>query len=283
MHILSIAPQQPASATCARARQKITPPKKTIQGNTALVPQEGKVAASACGKVPQRKKCRKYLAVQITGLWAVHSRRNSKTTDKSDEPSGGGESKSEAEDSEEEESNNSSKNSEPSEHTCLNQVKEEGVASRIRQLTLQDRVLVNTTPPEQQTEPMASNLAGPSGWMWTKTNSITLKAAHPDPFYGEILKAKIFLQQVNNKIANAAGVSERQQIRYKISLLKKPAAEWAATYMDDEGYTTFKKYGDLRRKFLKRFTDPNLSGTALAQLLRLNKDVLGSRSMPHKH
>ena len=89
---------------------------------------------------------------------------------------------------------------------------------------------------------MASNLAGPFKWTGTRTDSITLKAAHSDSFYGESLKAKIFLQQVDNKIANAAGASERQQIRYMISLLRRLAAEWAATYMDDKGYITFKRY-----------------------------------------
>ena len=74
-------------------------------------------------------------------------------------------------------------------------------------------------------------------------NSITLKAAHPNPFYGRNLKAKIFLQQVDNKIADAAGASEGQQIRCMISLLREPAAEWAATYMDNKGYTTFKNTG----------------------------------------
>ena len=83
------------------------------------------------------------------------------------------------------------------------------------------------------------------------------------------------MQQVDNKIADAAGVSERQQIRYMISLLRGPAAEWAATYMDDEGYTTFKRYGDLRKKFLERFTDPNPSGTALARLLQLKQGRTG--------
>ena len=102
-------------------------------------------------------------------------------------------------------------------------------------------------------------------------NIITLKAAHPDPFYGENLKAKIFLQQVDNKIANAARASEKQRIRYIISPLRGPVAEWAATYMNNKRYTTFKRYGDLRRKFLKRFTDPSLSGTTLAQLLRLKQ------------
>ena len=94
-----------------------------------------------------------------------------------------------------------------------------------------------------------------------------LKTAHPNPFYGGNLKAKIFLQQVDNKIADAAGASEKQQIRYMISLLKEPAAEWAATYMDDKRYTTFKRYGDLRRKFLERFINSNASRTALVQLL----------------
>ena len=56
-----------------------------------------------------------------------------------------------------------------------------------------------------------------------------------------------------------------------ISFLKGSAAEWAATYMDNKRYTTFTKYGDLRRKFLKRFTDPNPSGTALARLLQLKQ------------
>ena len=72
---------------------------------------------------------------------------------------------------------------------------------------------------------MASNLAGLSGWTGTRTDSITLKAAHPDPFYEGNLKTKIFLQQVDNKIADAARASEGRQIRYMISLLRGPAAE----------------------------------------------------------
>ena len=60
-----------------------------------------------------------------------------------------------------------------------------------------------------------------------------------------------------------------------ISLLRGPAAEWAATYMNDIKYTTFKKYGDLRKKFLKKFTDPNPSGTALARLLQLKQGRTG--------
>ena len=213
--------------------------------------------------------------MQTTGPQAVDLGCNSTTFDESDKPRGEGESKSEEENSQKEESINPSRDSKPSEHARLNEVEKEGVASGIRQLTLQDKVLVNTTPPEQQTEPMASNLAELSGWTGTGTDSITLKAAHLDPFYGGNLKAKIFLQQIDNKIADAAGASERQWIRYMISLWRGSAAEWATTYMDDEGYTTFKKYGDLRKKFLKRFTDPNPSGTALARLLRLKQRHTG--------
>ena len=213
--------------------------------------------------------------MQSTGPQAVDSGCDSTTSNKSDKPKRGGESKSEEEDSKEEESDNPSRGSEPSEHARLNKVEKERIAYGIWQLTLQNRVLVNTTPPEQQTEPMASNLARPSRWTGTRTDSITLEAAHPDPFYGGNLKANIFLQQVNNKIANAARDSEGQRIRYMISFLRGPAAEWAATYIDNKGYTTFKRYGDLRRKFLERFTDSNPAGTPLAQLLQLQQGRTG--------
>ena len=207
--------------------------------------------------------------MQTTSPRAVNSGCNSTTSGKSNKPKGRGESESEEEDSKEEESNKPSGDSEPSEHARFKKVEEEEVASGIWQLSLQNKVLVNTTPPEQQTEPMASNFAEPFRWTRTGTDSITLKAAHLDSFYEGNLKAKIFLQQVDNKIANAAGASEGQRIRYMISLLRGSAAEWAATYMDNKRYTTFTKYGDLRRKFLKRFTDPSPSGIALAQLLQL--------------
>ena len=42
-------------------------------------------------------------------------------------------------------------------------------------------------------------------------------------------------------------------------------------YMDNKEYITFTKYGNLRKKFLERFTNPNPSGTALAQLLQLKQ------------
>ena len=60
-----------------------------------------------------------------------------------------------------------------------------------------------------------------------------------------------------------------------ISFLRELAAEWAAMYMDNKKYTIFTKYGDLRRKFFERVTNPNSSGTALAQLLRLKQGRTG--------
>ena len=101
------------------------------------------------GESHRKENAGENLAVQTTGPRAVDSGRDSTTSDKFDKPKGGGESKSEEKDSKEEKFNNPSGDSEPSEHACLNQVKEEGVASGIRQFTLQDRVLVNTILPEQ--------------------------------------------------------------------------------------------------------------------------------------
>ena len=126
----------PASATGARAQQKVTPPKKTIQGGTAVALQDGGVAASAYRRVPQIRKCRRELSNANNWPQVVDSKRDSTISDKSDKPRGEGESKSEEEDSKKRESNDLSEDSEPSEHACLNKVEEEGVASKIRQLTL---------------------------------------------------------------------------------------------------------------------------------------------------
>jgi hypothetical protein len=69
--------------------------------------------------------------------------------------------------------------------------------------------------------------------------NITLKAVYPDPFLGGAIRARIFIQQVDNKIVDAAGASNRRKIRYTISLLRGQVAEWTIIYTDGEGYTTF--------------------------------------------
>jgi hypothetical protein len=55
--------------------------------------------------------------------------------------------------------------------------------------------------------------------------NITLKAVHPDPFLEGTMKARIFIQQVDNKIVDAAGASNRRKVRYAIFLLRRQVAE----------------------------------------------------------
>jgi Ty3 transposon capsid-like protein len=115
---------------------------------------------------------------------------------------------------------------------------------------------------------MASVAGQPSAY--TEAN-ITLKAAHPDPFSGGAMRARIFIQQVDNKIVDAAGASDGRKVRYATSLLRGQAAEWAITHTDGEGYTTFQRYEDFRKEFMERFTEPNLTGTAMEKLLNLKQ------------
>ena len=110
--------------------------------------------------------------------------------------------------------------------------------------------------------------------MSTGTNVITLKAAHPDPFRGGTIKARIFILQVDNKIADAAGASEERKIRYAMSLLREVATEWAATHTDQYGETTFDTYQKFKKAFLERFTDPNPTETAMKKLLNIRQGKL---------
>ena len=135
------------------------------------------------GESHRKNNAVEFSEIQTTGPRAVDSEGDT-TSEESDDPRRGGESKSEEEDNEEE-SDDPSDNSEPSEHARLNKVKEEEIASGIQQLTLRDRILVDTTPPYHQSEPMASIQAGPSAW--AGTDSITLKAA---PILWRKLKGK---------------------------------------------------------------------------------------------
>ena len=55
--------------------------------------------------------------------------------------------------------------------------------------------------------------------------AITLKVTHPDPFLKGTVKAKVFLQQVDNKIEDATGTSDGRMIRYATSLLRGTTTE----------------------------------------------------------
>ena len=53
-----------------------------------------------------------------------------------------------------------------------------------------------------------------------------LKADKPSPFSGGVLKAKLFLLQLENKMGDVDNPSDERTIRYAISLLQGPALEW---------------------------------------------------------
>ena len=131
-----------------------------------------------------------------------------------------------------------------------------------------------------RTQPMAGSVAGNAAQYGA--GAITLKAAHPDPFSGGTVKAKVFLQQVDNKIEDAAGASDGRMIRYATSLLRGTAAEWSATNTDESGRTTFRTYEEFRTAFLERFTDPNPSGTAVERLLNLRQGRMGIQEFATK-
>jgi hypothetical protein len=99
--------------------------------------------------------------------------------------------------------------------------------------------------------------------------NITLKAVHPNPFLEGAMRARIFIQQVDNKIVDVAGTSNRRKVRYAIFLLRGQAAEWAIIYTDGEEYTIFQRYEDFRKEFIERFIELNLTGTAIEKLLNL--------------
>ena len=46
----------------------------------------------------------------------------------------------------------------------------------------------------------------------TEGSITVLKAVHPNSFNSGLLKAKMFIIQVDNKIADAAGATERRKI-----------------------------------------------------------------------
>jgi tRNA threonylcarbamoyladenosine modification (KEOPS) complex Pcc1 subunit len=65
---------------------------------------------------------------------------------------------------------------------------------------------------------MASVAEQPSAY--TEAN-IILKAVHPDPFLEGTIRARIFIQQVDNKIVDAAETSNERKVRYATFLLRE--------------------------------------------------------------
>ena len=53
--------------------------------------------------------------------------------------------------------------------------------------------------------------------------AIVLKAVHLDAFYSKSLKAKMFIIQIKNKIADAVKTIDEQKIQYVMLLLRESA------------------------------------------------------------
>ena len=61
--------------------------------------------------------------------------------------------------------------------------------------------------------------------MFIDTNVITLKTIHPNSFKRKMIKIRIFILQVNNKITNVIKTFKERKIRYTMSLLKEITTE----------------------------------------------------------
>ena len=108
-------------------------------------------------------------------------------------------------------------------------------------------------------------------FMTSSISAVTvLKAVHSDSFSSKSLKVKMFIIQINNKITDAAETTENQKIRYIMSLLCSPALKWAATFINNEGKTTFDTYSQFKQRFLRRFTDSNSIESAIEKLMNLH-------------
>jgi hypothetical protein len=65
---------------------------------------------------------------------------------------------------------------------------------------------------------MVSVVGQPSAYVET---NITLKAVYLDPFLEGAIRVRIFIQQVDNKIVDAAEASNGRKVRYTIFLLRE--------------------------------------------------------------
>ena len=78
----------------------------------------------------------------------------------------------------------------------------------------------STRPSRDKRKPIIS-IAG----MSVSTQAITLKTTHLDLFRREAVKTRIFILQIDNKIADAIETLKKRKIRYMMSLLRKVTAE----------------------------------------------------------
>ena len=103
------------------------------------------------------------------------------------------------------------------------------------------------------------------------TGASVLKAVHFEPFSGGAMKARIFILQVDNKIADAVGASEGRKIWYSMSLLRGSAVKWTVNYVTNTGEDMFQTYTNFKAQFLGRFMDSNPLGIAVERLMNIKQ------------
>ena len=87
--------------------------------------------------------------------------------------------------------------------------------------------------------------------LFFSTEVSIFKTAYSESFSGRVMKTRIFILQIDNKIADAADASEKQKIQYSMSLLRGSAAEWTANYVISSKKEIFQIYITLRHNFWK--------------------------------
>ena len=108
--------------------------------------------------------------------------------------------------------------------------------------------------------------------MTSSISAVTvLKVIYLDSFSSESLKAKMFIIQMNNKIADAVEATEGQKIRYAMLLLHDSVLKWAATFMNNEEEIIFDIYAQFKLRFLRRFMDSNLIESTIKKLMNLHQ------------
>ncbi|KAI9788802.1 MAG: hypothetical protein M1816_006583 [Peltula sp. TS41687] len=111
------------------------------------------------------------------------------------------------------------------------------------------------TPPGPAVQPMED---GPG-----------FRLPNPEPFTGDVGKAKTFLLQLQSKINGEPKLRNDHglQISYASLLLRNSAAEWALGYKGaTEGTLEWDTVEDFLKDFRHHFIDPNPVGTALSKL-----------------
>ena len=150
------------------------------------------------------------------------------------------------------------------------------MTNRVRSVTIQSESS-GVASKDQEGEPIVidqnsehySSNRGESMASITGAVTTVLKAVHPDPFNSESLRAKMFIIQMNNKIADAAEAMNEQKIQYAMLLLRDPALKWTATFINNNREITFGSYLLFKQKFLRRFTDLNSVDSIIEKLMNL--------------